>query len=78
VAEPYHGRPDKDELLHSAPKSGTTKFHAYATAYVVHSGFRDTLALTPMSPASELLQASSDRSESSTGLISSTNGCKLC
>jgi hypothetical protein len=44
---PYHGQPanDKKELYRSKPKSGTTKFHAYATAYVVHHGYRYTLAL---------------------------------
>ena len=37
---PYHGQPayDKKEMYRSKPKSGTTKFHAYATAYVVHNG----------------------------------------
>ena len=30
----------------SAPKSGTTHFHAYGTAAVVHKGHRYTLALT--------------------------------
>lgn len=45
---PYHGQPlrDEKELVHSKPKSGTTKFHAYATAIVVHQGLRYTLALT--------------------------------
>ena len=45
---PYHGRPlaDKKEVYRSAPKSGTTHFHAYATAAVVHKGHRYTLALT--------------------------------
>ncbi len=45
---PYHGEPLKsdNELYHSAPKSGTTKFHAYATACVVEDGFRYTIALT--------------------------------
>jgi putative transposase len=45
---PFHGEPEKyaNELYHSAPKSGTTKFHAYATAYVTHDGFRYTLAVT--------------------------------
>jgi hypothetical protein len=44
---PYHGQPaqDKKEIYRSKPKSGTTKFHAYATAYVVHHGYRYTLAL---------------------------------
>lgn len=45
---PYHGEPHKHahELYHSKPKSGTTKFHAYATACVVEKGFRYTLAAT--------------------------------
>ena len=45
---PYHGRPllDKKEIYRSQPKSGTSHFHAYATAAVVHKGHRYTLALT--------------------------------
>jgi len=45
---PYHGQParDKSEIYRSAPKSGTTHFHAYATAVVVHKAHRYTLALT--------------------------------
>lgn len=45
---PYHGQPAYDikEIFRSAPKSGTTHFHAYATAVVVHKGFRYTLGLT--------------------------------
>jgi putative transposase len=44
---PYHGQPayDKKEIFRGAPKSGTTHFHAYATAVVVHKGYRYTLAL---------------------------------
>ncbi len=44
---PYHGQPliDKQEIYRSSPKSGTTHFHAYATAAVVHKGHRYTLAL---------------------------------
>jgi hypothetical protein len=44
---PYHGQPHQDEkeIYRSAPKSGTTHFHAYATAAVVHKGHRYTLAL---------------------------------
>lgn len=44
---PYHGQPhqDKQEIYRSTPKSGTTHFHAYATAAVVHQGHRYTLAL---------------------------------
>jgi hypothetical protein len=45
---PYHGRPQADEreIYRSRPQSGTTHFHAYATAVVVHRGHRYTLALT--------------------------------
>lgn len=44
---PYHGQPlvDSKEVYRGAPKSGTTHFHAYATAAVVHKGHRYTLAL---------------------------------
>ena len=45
---PYHGQPafDEKEIYRSKPKSGTSHFHAYATAVVVHKGYRYTLALT--------------------------------
>lgn len=45
---PYHGRPahDADELVRGQAKSGTTHFHAYATAYLVLRGQRFTVALT--------------------------------
>jgi putative transposase len=45
---PYHGGPlvDEKEIYRSSPKSGTTHFHAYASAVVVHKGHRYTLALT--------------------------------
>ena len=45
---PYHGRPfrDLDEIYRSQAKSGTSHFHAYATAYVVRKGLRYTVALT--------------------------------
>ena len=45
---PYHGQPARDakEIYRSAPKSGTTHFHAYATAVVIDQGHRYTLALT--------------------------------
>jgi len=44
---PYHGQPahDEKEIYRSAAKAGTTHFHAYATAVVVHKGHRYTLAL---------------------------------
>jgi len=45
---PYHGQPahDKKEIYRSKPKSGTSHFHAYASAVVVHKGYRYTLAVT--------------------------------
>lgn len=45
---PYHGQADHDEkeIYRGEAKSGTTHFHAYATAVVVHQGHRYTLALT--------------------------------
>jgi hypothetical protein len=45
---PYHGKPRKhaNELCRGKPKSGTTKFHAYATACIVEKGHRFTLAYT--------------------------------
>lgn len=45
---PYHGEPlqNEKEIYRSQAKSGTTHFHAYATAVVVHKGHRYTLALT--------------------------------
>ena len=45
---PYYGEPDCDasELYHSKQKAGTTKFHGYATACVIHEGMRYTVALT--------------------------------
>jgi hypothetical protein len=47
---PYHGRPfrERQEIYRSQPKSGTSHFHAYASAYVVCRGQRFTVALTPV------------------------------
>ena len=44
---PYHGQPlhDANEVYRSQAKSGTTHFHAYATAYVIKRGQRYTVAL---------------------------------
>ena len=48
VLIPYHGEPMQNirEIYRSQAKSGTTHFHAYATAYVNYRGQRYTLALT--------------------------------
>jgi Transposase DDE domain len=45
---PYHGQPQEDlsEIFRSQAKSGTSHFHAYATAYVLRKGQRFTVALT--------------------------------
>lgn len=45
---PYHGQPFRDpkEIYRSQPKSGTSHFHAYASAFAVQNGERFTLALT--------------------------------
>ena len=45
---PYHGQPfrDPDEIYRGQAKSGTSHFHAYATAYLVRHGQRYTVALT--------------------------------
>ena len=44
---PYHGEPlsDAREVYRGQAKSGTTHFHAYATAYVIRKGQRFTVAL---------------------------------
>ncbi len=44
---PYHGQPyeDKKELVRSAPKSGTTHFHGYATVSIVRDNRRYVVAL---------------------------------
>jgi hypothetical protein len=45
---PYHGQPlhHVSEIYRSQAKSGTTHFHAYATAYVIRRGLRFTVGLT--------------------------------
>ena len=45
---PYYGQPhtSRNEIYYGAPKQGTQKFHAYATACIVQYGQRYTLALT--------------------------------
>ncbi|MGH7702152.1 MAG: transposase [Gemmatimonadales bacterium] len=44
---PYHGEPwaDAREVYRGQAKSGTTHFHAYATAYAIKKGQRFTVAL---------------------------------
>ena len=45
---PYHGQHlhDATEIYRSQARSGTSHFHAYATAYVIRKGRRFTVALT--------------------------------
>ena len=47
VLIPYHGEPlaDPSEVYRGQAKSGTSHFHAYATAYVIRQGQRFTVAL---------------------------------
>ena len=47
---PYHGQHlhEAQEVYRGQPRSGTTHFHAYATAYVVRHGLRFTVGLTPV------------------------------
>jgi hypothetical protein len=47
---PYHGLHlfHPNEIYRGQAKSGTTHFHAYATAYVIRKGLRFTVALTPV------------------------------
>jgi len=58
---PYHGQPlhAEDEIYRGQAKSGTTHFHAYATAYVLKKGQRFTIALIGVKggePLAEILQ----------------------
>src|SRR5882724_321045 len=56
VLIPYHGQPlhDPDEIYRSQAKSGTSHFHAYATLYVIHHGYRFTVALTAVASGETL------------------------
>lgn len=53
---PYHGQPfrDRHEVYRGQAKSGTSHFHAYATAYVVRHGHRHTVALTGVTKGESL------------------------
>jgi putative transposase len=56
VLVPYHGEPmlDLKEVYRSQAKSGTSHFHAYATAYVNYRGQRFTLALATVERGEKL------------------------
>src|SRR5438874_6456134 len=53
---PYHGQPFRvpEEIYRGQAKSGTSHFHAYATAYVVRKGQRYTVALTGVTKCESL------------------------
>jgi putative transposase len=53
---PYHGQPLRhaQEIYRSKAKSGTSHFHAYATAYVIRKGLRFTVALTTVAQGQPL------------------------
>jgi putative transposase len=55
---PYHGQPyqDADELYRGQVKSGTTHFHAYATAYLIQRGQRVTVALSYVRQGEDLAE----------------------
>lgn len=55
---PYHGEPLKDarEVYRGQAKSGTTHFHAYATAYVIKKGQRFTVALAYVRKGDDLAE----------------------
>jgi putative transposase len=57
VLIPYHGQPHRrpQEIYRSQAKRGTTHFHAYATAYVVHHGQRFTVALYQVEHGTDLV-----------------------
>jgi hypothetical protein len=63
---PYHGQPLRDlrEVFRSQAKSGTTHFHAYATAYVIRKGQRFTVALTTVDRGERLAAVMRRRSVS--------------
>jgi hypothetical protein len=56
VLIPYHGEPlaDASEVYRSQAKSGTSHFHAYATAYVIRKGQRFTVALAHVRKGDDL------------------------
>ena len=52
----YYGRPDDEDMLRtSKPKDGTSRFHTYASAYVVEKGQRYTLAITFVTAGDSML-----------------------
>jgi putative transposase len=62
VLIPYHGEPlaEASEVYRSQAKSGTTHFHAYATAYVMRKGQRFTIALAYVRKGDDLADVVKD------------------
>ena len=63
---PYYGERGDPYVVGGRRKASTTKFHAYATAYIVRDGVRFTLAATMMRPGEKphhLLERLLDRVE---------------
>lgn len=58
VLLPYHGEHlhNPNEVYRGAARSGTTHFHAYATAYVIRKGQRFTLALVYVRAGDDLAE----------------------
>jgi putative transposase len=56
VLIPYHGQHhrNENEVYRSQPKSGTSHFHAYATACVVEHGQRYTIAIIPVAKGTKM------------------------
>lgn len=55
---PYYGQPaaDPEEIRRGEAKAGTTRFHCWATAYVICLHKRVTVALTPFRASDHLLE----------------------
>jgi putative transposase len=52
----YYGTPDVPQAVRiSKPKDGTSRFHTYASAYVVEKGMRYTLAITFVAAGDSML-----------------------
>ena len=59
---PYHGSHlhDEDEVYRGPAKSGTSHFHAYATAYVIRKGQRFSVALAYVRKGQPLMEVIRD------------------
>jgi len=69
--KPYYGCRDDPYVVGGRLKASTTKFHVYATAYMVTEGMRFTLALTVVKPEEKphhILERLLDRVENMVGI----------